>query len=459
MRLLRPLTGHVSCLRTLPRWKIVAALGAGVGLALSFPIHPVRPLAWVALAPLLATLEGEGARARFWLGWLCGAGLFVVGLHWLVGTMHHFGYLPLPLSILGQLLLAGFLACFPGAFALGAPALGLGRAWGVLGLPALWVTTEGLRSWLFTGFPWFTLGYSQMGYLSLVQVLDVTGIHGLSALLVAASVVTERVWAAARGRGAWPLVSGVGVASVVAAALAYGSWRLAETPAPAPTLEVALLQGNIPQDQKWDEAFKASTVDTYLELADRVAGHGPDLVVLPETALPFWFQNGGPNAERALGLATRTGARVIVGAPAFVEHDAEPGAERSYEYRNRAYLLDPEGRVADRYDKLHLVPFGEYSPVPFLSAFVEGVGNFRPGEQRVLFDIPGFGRIGTLICYEAIFPEEARAAVRGGARLLVNITNDAWFGELGAPVQHLEMAVARAVENRVWVVRAANTGI
>ncbi len=448
-----------------PRWKIAAALASGVLVVLAFPIYPVRPLAWVGLAPLLVALVGEPWRRRFALGYLAGMALFLGGLYWLVETMHHFGELPVALSVLGHVLLSAFLALFVATFAALSGPLGLDRGWGIWGLASLWCALEYFRSFFLTGFPWLTLGYSQVGYLPMVQIADVTGIYGVSFVLVATSAAVALAWRAWLGAVRVPLAHLVALVLVVAGVRAYGLVRLRSVPATSEPVRIGLLQGNIPQDQKWDEAFRSHTIDVYQSLAERAAKEPLDLLVLPETAMPFYFQRGGAFSERARDLARRAGLPTLLGAPAYrLKEGTVPSAGRpltaaDVESLNRAYLLAADGSELAHYDKMHLVPFGEWSPFPFLEKIVAGVGNFHPGKEHVTFAVGEHIRFAVLICYEAIFPMEARHAVAAGARFLVSITNDAWFGRLGAPYQHLEMAQVRAIESRVWLARAANTGV
>jgi apolipoprotein N-acyltransferase len=237
-------------------------------------------------------------------------------------------------------------------------------------------------------------------------------------------------------------------------------------PADGDAVRIGLLQGNVPQDVKWDEEFRTHTIEIYQQLARRSAATPLDLLVLPETAMPFFFQRGGAWAEEARDIARLNATPVLFGAPAYRLKEGLPApapgtrlTADDIESLNRAYLLGPDGAELAHYDKMHLVPFGEWSPFPFLEKVVAGVGNFHPGHSHTTFDAGHGIRFAVLICYEAIFPAEARAAVLAGARLLVSITNDAWFGHLGAPWQHLEMAQVRAVESRVWLARAANTGV
>ncbi|MDH3809726.1 MAG: apolipoprotein N-acyltransferase, partial [Desulfuromonadales bacterium] len=238
---------------------------------------------------------------------------------------------------------------------------------------------------------------------------------------------------------------------------AYGAWCLQQDPdTRAESLAVAVVQGNIPQGHKWRPENQISTVKTYRDLSLRAEQEGAkELILWPEAAMPFYFQDGGPLADSVAGLATEAKTSLLFGSPAYRR---DSGALR---YLNSAYLLSPTAEVQGRSDKVHLVPFGEYVPLgkflPFVNKLVAGIGDYSPGEINPL---PiGAHKLGVLICYEVIFPELAREYVRQGSDLLVNITNDAWFGKSSAPWQHLAMARFRAIENRVWMARAANTGI
>ncbi|MBE0596090.1 MAG: apolipoprotein N-acyltransferase, partial [Desulfuromonadales bacterium] len=222
------------------------------------------------------------------------------------------------------------------------------------------------------------------------------------------------------------------------------------------TLAVARIQGNIEQGLKWNPAFQQTTVDLYRDLSRAAGGERKlDLIIWPESATPFYFQDAGPLAHTVGQVPPDTGALLLFGSPAY-----EPSGP-DFRYLNSAFLLSAEGGMLGRSDKVHLVPFGEYVPFgrwfPFIDKLVVGIGDFSPG---TITPLPMNGhQAGVLVCFEGIFPELAREHVRKGADLLVNITNDAWFGHSSAPWQHLAMTRFRAVENRIWVARAANTGI
>ncbi|HZV81002.1 MAG TPA: apolipoprotein N-acyltransferase, partial [Geobacteraceae bacterium] len=313
------------------------------------------------------------------------------------------------------------------------------------------------RAYFLTGFPWATLGYTQYRTLPLIQIADITGVYGVSFLLVLANVVLFRMARGITGRGdiRYPLSLSALLVALLGVCVGYGFVGL-NAPESGRKVRVALAQGNIPQDIKWNPAFQEETVSIYERLSRKSAGGDFDLVVWPESSLPFFFEREPVYSARVINLAKELATSLIVSSPAI-----EKGVMKD-RLLNSAFLIDADGRTLGRADKVHLVPFGEYVPLakllPFVNKMVEGIGDFSPGERIVPLQAR-FGRLGMLVCFEGIFPEISRQYVRQGATMLVNITNDAWFGRSSAPYQHLSMTVFRAVENRVPLVRAANTGI
>jgi apolipoprotein N-acyltransferase len=223
-----------------------------------------------------------------------------------------------------------------------------------------------------------------------------------------------------------------------------------------PPLKIGLVQGNIDQSVKWDQSFQIETLKIYNKLSYTVAEEKLDLIIWPETAIPFFFQDAEEYQPFILDISKKTNAFLLFGTPSY---KIERGRVVHY---NSAYLVSPSGELVGKYDKIHLVPFGEYIPMQDLLFFIgslgEGIGDFKPGKTIFNFSLPQ-GKFGVLICFEIIFPDLCRRFVKRGANFLVTITNDAWFGRTSAPYQHFSMATFRAVENRVFVARAANTGI
>jgi apolipoprotein N-acyltransferase len=223
-----------------------------------------------------------------------------------------------------------------------------------------------------------------------------------------------------------------------------------------PSLKIGLVQGNIDQSIKWDESFQKETLKIYDRLSLKVSEGKPDLIIWPETATPFFFQDAKEYQPFLLDIPKKTNAFLLFGTPSY---KIEKG--KIYHY-NSAYLVSASGQLNERYDKIHLVPFGEYVPMQNLLFFIgslgEGIGDFKSGKEIFNFSLPQ-GKFGVLICFEIIFPDLCRRFVKDGADFLVTITNDAWFGRTSAPYQHFSMATFRAIENRVFIARAANTGI
>jgi apolipoprotein N-acyltransferase len=429
----------------------VAAL-AGLAMHLAFPRPGWDLLGWVALAPVLAlAVTAWSSRQALVEGWVAGLAFFLPLMRWLTHTMTTFSTLTPFLAFLVLVALAAYLALFWGgvAWALGwlRPRLGARVLWLA---PALWVAGEYARTYLLSGFPWGLLGYVPSRRLLLIQIAAWTGVYGVSALL--ALVNAALAWAAVERRWQAAVTAGAVVLVAVGGAALVGRAQLG--PADAPTRSVAIVQGNIPQAVKWDAAFRAQTFEIYGQLT-RAAAPGSRLIVWPEAAVPAYLRFEPGAMTWLTDLAASVRVPLLVGAP-----DAEPDGRRA-RYLNSAFLVEAAG-LRGRYDKMHLVPFGEYVPLKRLLFFVDAIaaeiGDFTPGREATLFQLEGTP-FGTVICYEVIFPDLFRRFVAGRASFMTNITNDAWFGDSGGPLQHLQMVPLRAVENRVAIVRAANTGV
>ncbi len=439
-------------LPTKGRNQVFSALASGGLLALAFPgTGDLGWLAFPALVPLLGAIDDVSWWRAGGLGLVAGLVFWLATISWVAQTMVRYGGLPWLLADLALLALVGYLALYWAAFcALLSRIRVASGGLHVVVAASLWVALEFLRTYLLTGFPWNLLGYSQHGNLPLIQVAAVTGVYGVSFIVLAVNAALASVFQTRgrRTRAVAPLVT-----AAVCWMVAVGVGRL-QPPLrePKPSIPVALVQGNITQGVKWDPTWQQKTLDIYRRLTIQAARKHPGLIVWPETAVPFFLRED-PRRSEVEGLAREAGTYLLVGTP-----DREGGSPQ-----NAALLLGPEGRLLGRYDKRHLVPFGEYVPLRRLLFFVNVlaggvIGEFHPGAGATVFSVP-FGRFAALICYEAIFPAEVREFVLAGAEVLVNITNDAWFGDSAAPAQHLTMAAFRAIENRVYLIRAANTGI
>ena len=429
----------------------LSALSGGL-LAAAFPGTGDQGwLAFGALVPLLVAIEGATWHRAAALGFVAGLVFWLATIPWVAQTMVRYGGFPWPLATLILLALAGYLALYSAAFGalLSRCPLHSGALY-VIVAASVWVALEFLRTHLLTGFPWNLLGYSQHRNLPLIQVAAVTGVYGVSFVVLAVNA------ALARALLTWKhwkrLLAPLGTAGLLGAGVVAYSWLAPLPEAGNLSIPVALVQGNIEQDVKWDPAWQGRTLRVYRELTLEAARQRPQLIVWPEATVPFFLRED-PRRASVESLARETGAYLLVGAP-----DEETGQPR-----NTAFLIDPDGQTLGRYDKRHLVPFGEYVPLGRLLFFVEPlaggtIGEFASGREAAVFST-AMGRFGVVICYEAIFPNEVRDFFLNGADFLVNITNDAWFGRSAAPAQHLAMAAFRAVENRAYLIRAANTGI
>lgn len=427
-------------------------------LALSFPKFGTGLAAWIALVPLLASLEGLRGRRAFAAGFFAGVIAYAGILYWVAYAVVMYGNLPLAAGLAALFVLSSYLALYPGLFALAAAFFQQRNIPLLVGAPVAWVALEYGKSTLLTGFPWANLGCSQQGFLPLIQVADLTGVYGISFAVVFVNAALYEAW---QGRNGWriPLSRAVLVFAVLCCLAAYGLHRLdrvQEALAQAPSVPVALIQGSIDQSVKWNPFYQEKTVAIYNDLTRAAAVPPGGLVVWPETATPFYVQDASPLRDRIVDTIRRKGVWLLVGSPSHRRH-AEGVA-----YQNSAFLFSPEGTIQARYDKVHLVPYGEYVPLrdwfPFLGKIAAGVGDFLPGSGYEPLEQDGL-RLGVLICYEGIFTDAGYAYGRRGAQVLVNITNDAWYGRTSAPWQHLALAVFRAVETRLFLMRAANTGI
>ncbi len=439
---------------------ILAAL-SGILLVLAFPHFDLEILSWVALVPLLLSINRKPLPRAAFLGFVAGFVFFAGLLYWVYNVLTQYGHIPGWLSIFFLILLIGYLALYFSFFAFLlrwiSNKTGLSET---SFAPPLWVSLEYIRGFLLSGFPWELLGYSQYQTLPLVQIADITGVYGVSFLILLSNVALYRLVLALSNRDWRNAFKEFLLPSIlIALAGGYGLWKLSELEklkAPGREYRVALIQGNIRQDIKWEPRFQEETIKIYSQLTRQAKAFRPDLIIWPETATPFFFQNPYPFQGRILELAHQMKAPLLFGAPAFDRLDS-----MIYHF-NSAFLISPEKKILGRYDKIHLVPFGEYAPLSGLLGFTRDIigamGDFTSGKEVKNLSL-AWADLGVLICYEAIFPDLTRQFVKRGATLLVNITNDAWFGKTSAPFQHLSMVTLRAVENRVPIARAANTGI
>jgi apolipoprotein N-acyltransferase len=405
----------------------------------------------------------RSSRRAFALGLVAGGVYFTGTLYWLVETMTTFGGLPTPLAVVAAFLLVAYLSLFPAVYAL--LVNGFVRSFGpggaLMTAPA-WVATELGRQYVWDGFPWALLGYSQVTWLPIAQLASVTGVYGLSALLAFTGSVAAWVLAT-RGRNRW--YAATAAVALVAACAAWGQWRLSRSALveAGEPVRVAVLQGNIAQEDKWNPALADVITDRYISMTRQALAQGATFIIWPESATPFFFEQDLVRGGAIRRLAAEGKATLLVGSDQIEPIRAEPQrtrpAERLY---NAAFLVQPDGRIGGVYRKMHLVPFGEYVPAKrllfFVGPIVEAVSDFAPGGEPVMLPVDGH-LASTAICYEVIFPSLIRTFVLEGSELLTTITNDAWYGRSSAAYQHWEQASMRAIEGGRYLARAANTGI
>jgi apolipoprotein N-acyltransferase len=440
--------------------KILLAVLSGLMLSASFPPGHLEWMAWVAIVPLLISIEKERPLNSFRLGMIAGLAHYLTLLYWAIYAVNTYGELGIIPSIGILFLLCLYLSLYPALFAVLVNFFRLHRFF-TLGIAGIWVSLEYVRAVFITGFPWCLLGYSQFNHPLLIQIADVTGVYGISFLIAAASALIYLLIfkrPVASGKKGLILESSI-VAALFLICLVYGSHCLSKADINdkgAKTMKVSIIQGNIDQSVKWDTAFTKESLDKYLSLTRQAARSKPGLIVWPETAAPFFFQDNTESSQAVLKAAKESGAWLIFGSPAYEREDI-----LFVRYYNRAYLASPEGSVKGYYDKVHLVTFVEYIPLskflPFFHRLVTAAGDFSSGTQSGLLKTSE-ATAGTLICYEAIFPELSRKEVMNGANFLVVLSNDAWFGVTSAPYQLMTMSAFRAVENRRPLIRATNTG-
>lgn len=433
---------------------------SAVLLILSFPNFNFGFLAWVGLVPLFFAIEDEKPSKAFLISYLTGVLFFLGTIYWLI-------HVTLPGMIIVVLYLALYFGLFGLIFAYSFRLFSFGL---LILAPAAWVMLELCRSKFLSGFGWALLAHSQSYNLPIIQIADMVGAYGVSFLIImvnAALFLTIKNFK----RRHYSL-SYIGIALfLVFISLAYGIFRLNNIFV-GEKLRVAIVQGNIPQAKKWDINFREEILSKYEELTKQAARIGADLIIWPETSVPGFLESEQDLLNRVKNLAKNINTPILAGAPRFEKSLKEA-------YYNSAILFDADGAIVDHYDKIHLVPFGEYIPAKFIFSFVEKfaplpIGDFTSGRNYTIFKFfiernakdKNFNwrllkkvRFSTLICFEDIFPDITREFVKRGASFLINITNDAWFGKTSAPYQHAQSSIYRAVENRVNVVRAANTGL
>jgi apolipoprotein N-acyltransferase len=436
---------------------LLLALLSGAVTALAFPKFSFSVLAWISLVPLFYVLSQCRPKQAFWNGLAAGVAFYGVLLYWIPDVPAHYGDLPMWLSITIYLILilflAGYWALFSLSFAVVRQAF---PAAAYLLAPFLWVSFEYAMTYVLTGFPWGVLGYSQSGDIPFLQLASLTGVYGLSFVLI---FLQSAFVLAMKLRKRAPFVAAVSLLAIVHAA----GWMSLEKVVPSKdSFTASVIQGNVSSDIAWDMISGEETTkifNDHLDLTRQAYDNGARLIIWPEFTVPLCFSCPEGIYQLYKGELSRfvreNPCTLLLGTN---EMSGPPG---SHVYFNTALCLHPDLSMT-QYAKMHLVPFGEYTPYKKIFFFIEkvtrAIGDIEPGRKHVLHEHAGL-KFGSPICYEIIFPDLVRRFAKKGADFLVTITNDGWYGRTSAPRQHFAMAIFRAVENRRFLLRAATTGV
>jgi apolipoprotein N-acyltransferase len=439
-----------------------------------FPLPGIYILSWFALTPLIVALlrarpVGEleiagSVRLRpatpgqgFLLGYVCGILWYAGTCYWIYDTMRQFGGLSAPEALLALFLFCCYLGLYHGLFGLLVSLLaGSGRDFRrpLVMAPFLWVAVELARTRI-TGFPWNLLGIAQVDNLALCRIAASTGVYGISLEIALVNVALAAAFLVPREK------RGAMLAAALAAAAVLQAGRLVDAPPAKADRAALLVQQNIPVSAEWTPASLQQTLNELTELTVKSVAASPmkiSLVVWPESPAPF-FANDLRFREALSAMARATKTWIVAGS--IGTSTASVTGQTSPVFNSAAWI-SPSGEWIARYDKIHLVPFGEYLPFPRLFSFAGGltkeVGEFHPGKIRSPLE-GGDQRLGVFICYESIFPDEVRQFADQGAQAFVNISNDGWYGDSGAYAQHLNQTRMRAIENDRWLLSATDTGV
>lgn len=429
------------------------ALSAGL-LVLPYHFSELWPLTFFAFIPYFFAISGKSPSEAFKSSYFFGVIFFAALGFWLTLVNPY-----------GTLLLVAYLSLYFGIFGyLSCHFISSKDLKGVLYAAVIWTALEYVRGWLIGGLPWALLSYSQWRNLVFIQIADVIGAFGVSFVLLGLNLLLFRVLVLRKDpkRSAFFVLL---IAVALIGVTVYGAWRMDSVDSSASNqrrIRISVVQGNIPQDQKWNTKIKSIIFEKYKRLTFMAALEKADLVVWPETSFPGYLEDEPVLVSRLRNMVRQSKADLLVGAPTI------GNLNEGLKFYNSAILYDSSGEEKKRTHKIHLVPFGEYIPLePLLGVLRKwvAIGHFTAGEERTIFvtefldrDRPVKARFAVLICFEDIFPWLVHDLSGQGVDFLVNITNDAWFGKTAAPYQHAAASVFRAVENRVPVVRAANTG-
>jgi apolipoprotein N-acyltransferase len=442
--------------------RLAAAVVAGVLYALCFPPVALRALAWLALVPLLVAVRRAGVGEACGLGIAFAAVATAATVHWLPRTVAT--YYAQPASVGAALFVAVLIATVvPWVAGWVLWYRSLSTRSGIAGpilAAAAWVAAELGRATALSGNPWVLFGYSQVGVDHLVQIADLAGVYGISFVLVAGNAALAESWLVARRDGRLSratLVPLAAAVALIALTLTYGAGRLrgaAAAPHRATPLVVAAVQGNVDLGSQWDSAFYGRTLDVYQRLSVEVLEQtSAPLVVWPENAMTF-FVADEPIYQKAIASVLQPWSAELIAGGVHIGGRSPP------RYYNSAFAIAPDGHILARYDKVRLLPFAEYFPLPQLDFLRRDFGRVREltaGDRAALLPTP-LGPSGVLICNEALFGADARQRVRAGATVLVNLSNDSWMNDRTFSGIAFDMSSLRAVEQRRFLVRASTSG-
>ena len=432
-------------------------VASGSLTALSFPKFDLSFLCWISLIPFFFALHNKSAKQSFWLGLLGGIAFNAILIYWIPAVPAHYGNLSIVMSLLIYAVFVFYLALFWALFSWAFAKIQHSFPKLIFLLaPFLWVGFEYILTHLLTGFPWGLLGYSQYSNLWFLQLASLSGIYGLSFVLVLFQSLF--VYSIIHRRRI-PFFLGL----ILVVLLHFGGWVITKKGTPMEeSFQASVIQGNVTSEIQWGELTDFQIRDIFnqhLRLSSEVNKQGSRLIIWPEFSVPLCFScsyNMYPFFKQELSrFVQASGATLVLGTNETVLSQQLP------QYHNTALCLHPDLSTSQYY-KMHLVPFGEYTPYKNFFFFVEkmthAIGGLSPGKTLVLHQFEG-KKFGTPICYEIIFPDLVRKFVKKGADFLVTITNDGWYGTSSAPFQHFAIAVVRAVENRRFLLRSATTGV
>lgn len=411
-------------------------------MSLAYPPLPFGFVIYFALIPLIFALQDKGLSDAFKIGYIFGLISNSILLFWI-------GWATIPGAAAAILLLCFYTAFFTWFYAL------MQKKWGkgsLFLLPFLWVAMEYVRSLTEISFPWLNLAYTQTYYLNLIQYASITGNYAVSFWIVCLNLIIYLIIKYQRRIGLAISIFAI----LIILPYIYG-WSVMSETIEENNIKIALLQGSIEPKVKWDQRFLDYNIQTFVDMSKKTAGEDVDLILWPETAAPCYLASESLYMDRIQAASDSLNIPLLVGT-----NDYEVIKGTRFLYYNSAFLFKPKGRYPQIYNKIHLVPFSEKIPydekLRISDKIQLGQSDFSSGKDLTIFQIPK-GRFATLICFESVYPALVRNFVKRGAEFLVNITNDGWFGKTHGPFQHAQIAVFRAIENRISIARCANTGV